>query len=107
MRGDRVKPDLAEVETRATRSEFFLHPRTYAFIRQQAKPHKRDDAFIEERNATTNIDHAEIANKRSKTAVVFLNFKEKAIDLSEKASFVKIKEIQTKEEIEAIRLTRT
>ena len=96
MRGEGIKPELAEVEARMTRSEIFLHPRTYAFIRQQTKPHKRDDAFIEE-----------IASKIPRRAVVCPNFKEKAIDLSEKASFVKIKENQTKEEIEAIRLTRT
>jgi DNA (cytosine-5)-methyltransferase 1 len=88
--------------------------------RRRAKPHKSKDETIEdgkletkfhndnkENNGTNENGHEAIVCKRPKRTAACSNFKENESDLSEEDSLVRIKEIRTEEEIEAVRLTKT
>lgn len=85
--------------------------------RRRAKPHKRGDESTEDDKLETELDNGKkesngttdngvepVARKRPKRAAACSNFKEKALDLSEKDSVVTN---QIEEEIEAVWLTKT
>ncbi|KAM0924622.1 hypothetical protein ACQ4PT_004594 [Festuca glaucescens] len=83
--------------------------------RRRAKPHKREvddmsetelDSLTEHRHGASENGQA-IVRRRPKRAAACSNFREKAFDLSEEDSPVKVKETWIEEEIEAVRLTQT